>query len=235
MPKAVLIAAILALASSTAASAQIRGSAATFGARPSGSHFRASIVTAGPQFSHQHGRNSFPAGFFLGDTWLGDYSTSGVQSSPSVVVIEPESSAKETVAPPQPARNPLMIELQGNRYVRYDGSEPSPDSRTASISPERDILNPQSPLDPRKNGTRAAATELAPATLIFRDGREEQVTDYTIVSGIMYVHADYWTSGSWTKQIQLAALDLPATLKANQDRGVKFALPTAPNEVITRP
>ena len=45
---------------------------------------------------------------------------------------------------------------------------------------------------------------------------------------------DYWTSGSWTKKIQIVDLDLPATLKLNHERGVKFALPVAPYEVVMR-
>jgi hypothetical protein len=51
----------------------------------------------------------------------------------------------------------------------------------------------------------------------------------------MYSKADYWTSGSWTKKIQIADLDVPATMRINQERGVKFALPTSPNEVVMRP
>jgi hypothetical protein len=52
---------------------------------------------------------------------------------------------------------------------------------------------------------------------------------------VMYSSADYWSSGSWNKKIQLADLDVPGTLRLNQERGVKFVLPSAANEVITRP
>ncbi len=74
-----------------------------------------------------------------------------------------------------------------------------------------------------------------PATFIFRDGHHEESSDYSIISGVIYARGDYWTSGSWSKQIPLSQLDLPATLKANQERGVDFRLPSAPNEVVTRP
>ena len=77
--------------------------------------------------------------------------------------------------------------------------------------------------------------ELPPAVLVFRDGRREEVSDYTIMNGTMYSKADYWTSGSWTKKIQIADLDVPATVKINQERGVKFVLPASPNEVVMRP
>ena len=55
------------------------------------------------------------------------------------------------------------------------------------------------------------------------------------MSGTIYSKADYWTTGSWTRKIQIADLDVPATLKLNQERGVKFALPASPNEIVVRP
>ena len=77
--------------------------------------------------------------------------------------------------------------------------------------------------------------ELPPTVLVYRDGHKEEVSDYTITSGTIYSKADYWSSGSWTKKIQIADLDVPATLKLNQERGLKFVLPASPNEVIMRP
>jgi hypothetical protein len=71
--------------------------------------------------------------------------------------------------------------------------------------------------------------------LVFRDGRKEEVSSYTIMSGTIYSKADYWSSGSWTKKIQIADLDVPATLKLNQERGLKFELPAGPNEVVVSP
>ena len=55
------------------------------------------------------------------------------------------------------------------------------------------------------------------------------------MSGTIYFKADYWSSGSWTRKIQIADLDLPATLRLNQERGLKFVMPSGPNEVVTRP
>jgi hypothetical protein len=77
--------------------------------------------------------------------------------------------------------------------------------------------------------------ELPPAILIFRDGHREQAPEYVIVGGTLYAKRDYWQSGHWTKNIQLSALNLPATIQANHDAGIKFMLPSAPNEVVTRP
>ena len=51
----------------------------------------------------------------------------------------------------------------------------------------------------------------------------------------LYAKADYLTTGAWTRKVLLADLDLPATIKQNQERGLKFDLPSGPNEVVLRP
>jgi hypothetical protein len=56
-----------------------------------------------------------------------------------------------------------------------------------------------------------------------------------IVGTTIYTGADYWSSGSWTQKVQIAELDVTATLKLNQERGAKFSLPSGPNEVMIRP
>ncbi len=55
------------------------------------------------------------------------------------------------------------------------------------------------------------------------------------MGSIMFTNANYWTDGSWTKKIQIADLDISSTLKLNQDRGVKFDLPSGPHEIVIRP
>jgi len=87
----------------------------------------------------------------------------------------------------------------------------------------------------QKIASAQPATELPPAVLVFHDGRREEVSEYSIISGTIYSKADYWSTGSWTKKIQIADLDVPATLKINQERGLKFVLPTSPNQVVIRP
>ena len=56
-----------------------------------------------------------------------------------------------------------------------------------------------------------------------------------IAGATIYTSADYWSSGSWTRKVQIAALDIPATLKVNRERGAKFSLPSGPHEVMIRP
>ncbi len=57
-----------------------------------------------------------------------------------------------------------------------------------------------------------------PATLlIFKDGHQIEVENYAIVGETLFEF-----SNGLTHKIQLAELDLPATQKANDDRGVEF-------------
>jgi hypothetical protein len=62
-----------------------------------------------------------------------------------------------------------------------------------------------------------------PATvLVFRDQHQQEVQNYAIVGQTL------WAFGSSrTQKIPLTDLDLPATVKANDDRGVDFRVPGA--------
>jgi hypothetical protein len=77
--------------------------------------------------------------------------------------------------------------------------------------------------------------ELPPAVLVFRDGHREEVKSYTIIGESLFTKQNYWVSGSWSKKIDLASLDIPATLQLNQAQGSGFRLPSGPSEVIVRP
>jgi hypothetical protein len=59
-----------------------------------------------------------------------------------------------------------------------------------------------------------------PTTLIFKDGHQIEISNYAIVSQTLYD----LTPGH-PRKIALAELDLPATQKENDDRGVVFQIP----------
>jgi uncharacterized membrane protein len=71
--------------------------------------------------------------------------------------------------------------------------------------------------------------------LVFRDGHKEEIERYAIIGAVIYTRADYWSTGSWTRKVTIADLDVPATLKLNQERGGRFTLPSGPDEVVVRP
>jgi hypothetical protein len=167
-------------------------------------------------------------GYLLGDTpyFYADYPFGQPAAEPA---SQPPSTGRALVETPQEKSEPLLIELRGDRYVRFGGVRKSVQR---GISPPPDYADMPSPNSAPHVVSKAA---LPPATLIYRDGHQEEVSDYAIVGLVMYARGDYWKNGYWTKNIQLSALNIPATMKVNQDNGVRFALPAGPNEVVTRP
>ena len=77
-------------------------------------------------------------------------------------------------------------------------------------------------------------TKLPPSVLVFRDGHQEEVERYVVQGDSLYTSADYWSTGSWTRRIPIAELDVPASTKLNAARGGKFSVPTRPYEVVVR-
>lgn len=120
---------------------------------------------------------------------------------------------------------PLVIELKNGHYVRINSTPANGEVLTAQPGST----------DAKENAKASPAHDLPPAVLVFRDGHNEEVRDYTIADGILYARGDYYLDGYWNKKIDLANLNVAQTLEANASRSVKFILPASPNEVITRP
>jgi hypothetical protein len=209
------------------ATAQRHGGFARGGARAIGPH---------------HGTRRFNQGFFPGSPYFySDYgltepngSDNSVQSDVQIegapaqfMVVRPADDSPRGSRP-----RPLLIELQGDRYVRFGGA-PETQDRGASAHPDYEApAISESPSAAQRERTEAPAAELTPAVLVYRDGHREEVAGYAIADGMIYVRGNDWQNGYWTKHIPLAALDPAATTQANQQRGVKFLLPSAPNVVI---
>jgi hypothetical protein len=219
------------------------------------------MVSASPRFTAGFNRGGlnrsglFRSSFYslpLYDPLYADYlSSTGypVASQPPLIILQsppPPAPALDRSAPPSPSQ-PLMIELQGDRYIRVSGPETS-GAETEMIGPEsigRDTTRPDliypDLIDRRVDRKTASAAhtaavpELPPAVLVFRDGHHEEASEYTIADGILYARADPYAGGSWNRKIELSSLNLPETISANQSRGLRFQIPQSPNEVIVRP
>ncbi len=64
-------------------------------------------------------------------------------------------------------------------------------------------------------------TDNDPATvLVYRDQHQREVRNYAIVDDLIYVFTP-----QRTERVPLSVIDVPATVRANQDRGVDFRLP----------
>ena len=229
--------------------AQIRGTGATPGAMGTGATPGASGVgrsgfgVTGTAGSAEHGLVGGPTRFhrahssgrsgiqLLYPYYYSDYGYDSEGAAQPQVVVVPAAPAQPAL--PASPLEPLLIEWQGHHFVRMTLSQKaSAGGQSAPDYLETPALRSAAP------GRKAAVQplrELPPTVLVYRDGRKEEVSSYTIMSGTIYSKADYWSSGSWTREIQIADLDVPATLRLNQERGLKFVLPGGPNEVMMRP
>lgn len=245
-----LVIAILAVVISISPlAAQIRGAGGATGAPLTGG-VMGHGGAGGPGHFH-HGRGLGSGSILLPYPYYNsDFGYDTPQPAPQQVVIVPAAAPAQAASPAVPLE-PLLIEWQGDHFERMTLSskaaasgQGAPDYSAKSYSENSEkrsvvssSLSGSSALSSqaRKVAAQPPRRELPPAVLVFRDGRKEEVSSYTIMSGTIYSNADYWTSGSWTKKIQIADLDVPATLKLNQERGLNFVLPGGPNEVVTRP
>ena len=180
----------------------------------------------------------FSSGSGFAPYFYSDYdSDSGISEAPTKQSVErtpPPASPAPVPTPPQS----LLLELHGDHWVRItnygqsqtDAQSGEPESQQAADLPSTTPANA-----PRRIPTAEPPSELPPAVLVFRDGHEEEIRKYVIVASTIYTSADHWSSGSWTRKVRIVQLDVPATLKLNQQRGTKFSLPSGPNEVMIRP
>jgi hypothetical protein len=168
-----------------------------------------------------------------------DDTDGGGEPVPARVIMQP-------AAPPAKAAESLVIELRGDHWVRLTSYGPrelggQSNSQSAPGQPGSHVDAPSTSQDARSASAKATfeetqpPVELPPAVLVFRDGHQEEAAKYTIVGNTIFIKTDYWSSGSWTHQVPIAELDIPATLQANQARGAKFSLPSHSGEVMMRP
>ncbi|MGE5207264.1 MAG: hypothetical protein ACM3PW_16760 [Chlamydiota bacterium] len=92
-----------------------------------------------------------------------------------------------------------------------ENAEPAPDAAEPASPPGDASPAPSQPAQPQE-----------PSVLVFRDGHQLEVQNYAIVADTLY---DF--SPGHPRKVPLSQLDLRATVKANDDRGVDFTLPAA--------
>jgi hypothetical protein len=85
--------------------------------------------------------------------------------------------------------------------------------------------NLRPPLDPERmqdaeRHPPTADSHMRPTVLVFRDQHKQEVENYAIVGDTLWNFAS-----QETVKIPLSNLDIPATIKANQDRGLTFSVP----------
>jgi hypothetical protein len=104
--------------------------------------------------------------------------------------------------PSQPQPIVIVVPDRGDREIsQRDQAPPDPPAPVAAAKPE-----PPPP----------------PTIVVLRDGHRLELTDYAITGDTLYdLH------GGRAKKIAVSDIDLPATVKVNEERGFEFTLPNA--------
>ncbi len=146
---------------------------------------------------------------------------------PVPVVVDPYSmyqaapdQGDQDADDPAVVPGPTVFERRSQAEITAE----QPDSSTAPVFAESASPTADASPAPAASvaGTQPAQPE-DPSVLVFRDGHRLEVENYAIVGDTLY---DF-TPGHMRK-VPLSQLDLTATVKANEDRGVDFVLPASP-------
>lgn len=174
-------------------------------------------------------------GYYGGSYYLPPYfyTDDGYVEEPAPPDARPAPVAYPPQPPPPPAPpvESLLLEYQNGQWVRVPTGAQTP---AGPLTTQPNSAQAPSARPNAGSGQQSARPPAVPrkTVLVFRDGRKEEVNKYVIEGNILYASVDYWSTGSWTKEIPLSELNVPATLKLNQERGMKFKLPSGPNEVV---
>lgn len=97
-----------------------------------------------------------------------------------------------------------------------------PTTKHAVVAEDEEDTTPPFRSKREGDGTDAREpTPIEPTVLVFRDGHKQEVTNYAIMGQTL------WVFDARTQKFAVSDLDVPATVKANDDRGVDFQVPKA--------
>ncbi len=148
-----------------------------------------------------YGFYSYPWWGWYGDAdWDDDTSSYPTQSYPSYVYASPDDSDA----------------YAQNSQIQQDEI----DRLNQEVARLRDERQPQPPPSSYAAPSPAKAQVHAETLLVFRDRHTEEIENYAIVGKTLWVFTE-----QRSRKIPIAELDVPATTKANDDRGIDFRLP----------
>ena len=109
--------------------------------------------------------------------------------------------------PPTDQTLHIVVDLPAKRSVVEDDEGDPPRAIASKSNRDNDA------------GDARDAKSIDPTVLVFRDGHQQEVTNYAIMGQTVYVF------DKRTQKIALTDLDVAATIKLNDDRGVDFHVP----------
>ncbi len=117
--------------------------------------------------------------------------------------------------------NPLYDAGDQDAYAGV-AANPDPSVNDSGLRNDVQALNDKVDRMQADAEARNRPVEQEPATaLVFRDQHVEEVHNYAIAGETLWVLSDHQAG----KKIPLAQLDIPATIRMNDDRGVDFQVP----------
>lgn len=175
-----------------------------------------------------HGQGGFASGYY--PVYYGGY---GYYPAEQVAEYQEESSAREggdadnqDAAVERQARRHSAAEAYDRGYE--EGRAAAEEARAAhedrAAKKHADSKAEKGDAEPEKSDAKADEPAPAPAVeiktvLVYRDGKKEEVSNYAIVGDQLFDFSD------GKRKIAISDLDVPATVKANDARGVNFQLP----------
>jgi hypothetical protein len=226
-----LVSAVTQIAASQIAVSQVNGTPASvtspnFGGRPnSAPGTPASVTSVGPsgfqtrhqffaqpanpnpplsQRHHHHRQSSF-------------FPATGAVYVPYPMLAEPETSdtSVEATSADDDRGGPTIFDRRGSGQAARSFVDDYPRSASRAQSEIESA--------PRNQPAETTVPDQPQTVLIFKDGHQVEVQNYAVVGNLLYD----LTPGHHRK-IAIADLDLKATAKQNDDLGISFQLPSAP-------
>lgn len=111
---------------------------------------------------------------------------------------------------------PTVYDRRGPGTEEYERRDPSQDEPSRGQDDYR-----AAPAEP---APQAKVADQPRTVLVFKDGHQREIANYAIVGSTLFDLSD-----GLTRKVALPELDLPATVKQNDDRGVEFQLPAKSN------
>ncbi|HXZ79685.1 MAG TPA: hypothetical protein VEG30_07130 [Terriglobales bacterium] len=136
-----------------------------------------------------------------------------------------DSSAQDEDQPQEEPPGPTVYDRYGNGP--YAPMQSGPYEGPRYYDQRAKLADPQPPANAAADAQvseppSAPPRSLTPTVLVFKDGHQQQVTNYAIVGDTLFDLGTFVAH-----RIKLADLDLDQTAKVNEDRGVEFSLPAS--------
>jgi hypothetical protein len=138
----------------------------------------------------------------------------GVYAAPYYGYYDSGSDAADDPSADQYNGGPTIFDRRGSGVT----APPAQYQSRASSESEQ----PESASDPATQPDPASASDQPQTVLVFKDGHQLEVANYAIVGSTLYD-----LTGGHRQKIALADLDLTATAKQNDDRGIDFQVPAS--------